>query len=951
MATSGSVVFDTKTFMSFCSDLRIDSKEYGLIPMQLTGTQKYCIEEIAKGLNDDIHEFVILKGRQAMISTLCLALDLYWNFRHAGTQGTMVTHTEEARDYFRAVLTEYIMALPKKWKMPIRAHNRNIMLIGNRSKFSYQVAGTRKNPHLGKGKGINFGHMTETASWGDEQGIQSLKESFAQLLPNRLFIWESTALGPNIFMDMWETAKKSHTQRAIFIGWWRNELYQFAEDHKLFSRYWDGEMTSQEEEWAAEVLEVYGHEITPSQIAWWRWNLFEKKMGDMQALFQEQPPCVVAGTRVGTDHGILKIEDAAEGMVATKGVVLETFKHREKKIYKMKTALGYELRASEDHPIFLSSGLMLPIKDVQGQTVKLCPPRFADKEYVMTWKEGPVIHSVAITPLLARFVGIFMGDGSYMIKGHSGVLAVACDAKDMDFVVHVQFLIKEIFGLDSKWRKLSAGGGDIRSYGNLTNLFRRLGIIRNDTGPTLRKVHVPEFIFRSPRHVVKEFLSGLFETDGFQSKDVSRCALFSKYPDFIHDVQLLLLGFGITARRASYTQRKAINKDGTYHDYDANELNLRKQEANLFNELIGFLSERKRNKFVKRKVWGNERTLVMEDRCVEVLEQGYEPVYNLTVENDHAFDANGILTHNTEGLAWQLPGSQFFTGTSLVTAYKDAKAGLYQTFRYHIGVDFTSTDLIECHDETAELKVWDMPKKNGVYVIGADPAYGSSEWADRFVISIWRCFSDRIVQVAEFATPDCQTYQYAWILCHLAGAYNGAMVNLEINGPGMQVWNEMQNLQRQAANAGSATERDIYDVVGSIQSFMYRRLDSIGAGGLAWNWKTTSESKERMLNAMRDYFERKMAVVNSAEAVREMKNIVRVDGSLGGDGRAKDDRVIAAALAIVAWDQDIRPGLMAIGLTQKRSEDNDEQGLTENILSRLITKHMNAIVKTDEDNE
>lgn len=94
--------FDLKRFYRFCSQLRIESKEHGLVHMdKLLGSQTYVMDEIAKGLEDDVHFFVILKGRQMGISTISLALDLYWLFTHPGLQGTLTTHDEESRDMFQ----------------------------------------------------------------------------------------------------------------------------------------------------------------------------------------------------------------------------------------------------------------------------------------------------------------------------------------------------------------------------------------------------------------------------------------------------------------------------------------------------------------------------------------------------------------------------------------------------------------------------------------------------------------------------------------------------------------------------------------------------------------------------------------------------------------------------------------------------------------------------------
>ena len=95
----------------------------------LLGTQTYVMDEIAKGLENDIHFFVILKGRQLGITTISLALDLYWQFTHPGWQGTLVSDTEENRDMFRSTLAMYMDGLPKEYKIPLVAHNRNQLVL------------------------------------------------------------------------------------------------------------------------------------------------------------------------------------------------------------------------------------------------------------------------------------------------------------------------------------------------------------------------------------------------------------------------------------------------------------------------------------------------------------------------------------------------------------------------------------------------------------------------------------------------------------------------------------------------------------------------------------------------------------------------------------------------------------------------------------------------------
>jgi hypothetical protein len=59
-------------------------------------------------------------------------------------------------------------------------------------------------------------------------------------------MFESTAQGFNMFHDMYKTAKRAKTQRAIFCGWWRNEFYSVPGDSNIYKVYWDGKLDSEE---------------------------------------------------------------------------------------------------------------------------------------------------------------------------------------------------------------------------------------------------------------------------------------------------------------------------------------------------------------------------------------------------------------------------------------------------------------------------------------------------------------------------------------------------------------------------------------------------------------------------------------------------------------------------------------------------------------------------------
>jgi hypothetical protein len=579
--------FNLKQFYQFCSQLKIETKEQGLRRMDnLLGTQTYVMNEIASGLEEDIHFFVILKGRQLGITTISLALDLYWHFINDGLQGTLTTDTEENRDMFRSTLSMYMEGLPKEYRIPLVAHNRNQLSLKNRSRLFYQVAGLRAKGSLGRGKAITFLHGTETSSWGDEEGLASLLASLAQTNPNRLYIFESTARGFNMFHDMYVTAKRALNQRAIFCGWWRNEFYSADPSSNIYKVYWDGKLTGEEKEWTRDIKKLYNFEITSRQLAWWRWMMAEG-IKDDALMYQEFPP--------------------------------------------------------------------------------------------------------------------------------------------------------------------------------------------------------------------------------------------------------------------------------------------------------------------------------------------------------------------TEDYAFIMTGTSFFSNARCTDAMKLAKKIDHDNYRYVMGVNFQDTEVKPSTEKMGTLKVWEEPVDTAYYVIGADPAYGSSDWADRFCIQVFRCYADGMEQVAEFASPEMNTYQFAWVIAHLAGAYKNSTVNLEVNGPGQAVINEMNNLKRQAVALGGKVAKDLLDVLGSMQNYIWRRNDTMGGLSNSIGFLTTAATKERMMNYMKDLFERGMLAIYSEETIEEMKTIVRDGGSIEASGRNKDDRVIATALACVAFSEQVQPRLINMKYTREVARAQDEKTAEQVAVGRSVANYLKAI--------
>jgi len=580
--------FDVRKFERFCRELTVETKEQGMrkLGTQLLGTQRFVMEQIGKGLEEGKHFFVILKGRQLGITTISLALDLYWHFINPGFQGTLTTDTEENRDVFRTTLGMYMDGLPPEYKIPLLTHNRNQMVLKNRSRLFYQVAGIRAKGSLGRGKAITFLHGTETSSWGDEEGLASLLASLAETNPNRLYLFESTARGFNMFHDMYITAKRARTQHAIFCGWWRNELYQVAGDTDVYKVYWDGKLSPEEKEWTRDVKRQYNFEVNSRQIAWWRWKLAEG-IKDDALMYQEFPP--------------------------------------------------------------------------------------------------------------------------------------------------------------------------------------------------------------------------------------------------------------------------------------------------------------------------------------------------------------------TEDYAFVMTGSSYFSNARCTDAMKAAKKAEVDYYRVSLGQVFVDTELLRSTERLATMKVWQEPEVNGYYVIGADPAYGSSDWADRFCIQVYRAYADGLDHVAEFATSELNTYQFAWVICYLAGAYRNSTLNLEVNGPGQAVLNELKNLRRQAFSVKESYGTGLAAVLSNMQHYLWRRNDTLGGPTMSLGWQTTIATKERMMSYFKDLFERGMMKVYSVDLLEEMKAIVRDGSSIHAYGRNKDDRVVASALACAAFAEQVQPRLIQMRVTRATVKEQQDIAPESQVVGRQINNYLQQI--------
>lgn len=580
--------FPMGRFLEFVKALRIQSRDYGLVPLRLLGTQLYALEEIAEGMGRGLTTFVILKGRQLGISTIFLALDLFWAFENKGLAGVFATHDEGSRDQFRNQIDMFMQSLPQKYKVDFETNNRTMLVLKNLSLFRYLVAGTRTTTNkLGRSGGCNFCHATEVAFWGSADDIKALGQTFSETYRRRLYFYESTANGFNHYHDMWETAKSSPAQKAIFIGWWRDERNEFGEDHPLYLMYMPegtkSATSNLERKRMKAVEKEYDFKINAGQLAWYRFHLETKCGGDQSSMDQEMP-----------------------------------------------------------------------------------------------------------------------------------------------------------------W----------------------------------------------------------------------------------------------TA--------------------------------------------------------------------------------------DDAFVATG---------------SSFFKNDTLTACFKEASKSLCLPFLIKLTDQFAHTRVMQCPVDQAELKIWEKPSRNGKYVIGADPIFGSGPERDNGVISVFRCFADGCEQVAEFASPSCSTFQFAWVLAFLAGLYKDVYLVLEMNGPGAVVFQELSQLRQKLATIPIGEDNDLRNCLVHMKNFLYRRADSL-SGNVLLQWQTSQRTREMMLHKLHLGIESQRCKIKSLMCLEEARHmVIESDGYIGAPPSKRDDRIFGAGMAYWGWDTNVRPAMLANRMTKDKVMQIETTGTldpVEGLVSRFL---------------
>ncbi len=412
--------------------------------------------------------------------------------------------------------------------------------------------------------------------------------------------------------------------------------------------------------------------------------------------------CLTGDSRVlnGNDGSYLPIREfnsvkstiAFDNFQTTRAEILNFIPNGIKKVYRLKTKAGLEIKATANHP-FLQINGWRELKDLkEGDRIAVARAiPFFGKEDLSAWE--------------ASLLGLMISEGQCDTEGHSPTFTTEDE-------VLAELLIKSVKeGLGCEVTKKEPYGYRIvnrkKRGGTMSRNRATLWLKEYKLNVKSEKKFVPQSIFRAKKESVILFLQTLYSGDGsiYKSKDGKGFFLeyYSNSKRLIDDIHHLLLRFGIfalirekitqvgtTAYTLQITDKDLIHKFYREIGFYPNSIKQKRLE-----EIISQIPKRKKSNFdtlpnntlsvmkkamteknisfrtlgikpnyaqsismehakIVAKATGNKllNSLIQSDspiwdtiKSIEYI--GKEEVFDLEVPNYHNFIANDIVVHNS----------------------------------------------------------------------------------------------------------------------------------------------------------------------------------------------------------------------------------------------------------------------------------------------------------------
>lgn len=267
-------------------NLKLRNKRRELVPFNFTPAQAYYWERMTR-------RNLVLKARQKGLSKV-IDGDQYVQCFCRPTNAVVISHERESTERLFQAVKDYHDNMEIKPEVSI--DSKHMMKFPKRGSTFY--VGTAGQRAFGRGDTVDRAHLSEAAFYPD---LKKTLAGIAEAAEYGQIDIETTPNGRDYFYDLWQKAKAGLSPYTpIFIPWFIDQEYSSdnltAEEREGLSpsvqamfNLTDEElvasMTPEEKALLKRVKEEWDIELTPGQIKWRRYKIWDK--GDL--FFQEYP--------------------------------------------------------------------------------------------------------------------------------------------------------------------------------------------------------------------------------------------------------------------------------------------------------------------------------------------------------------------------------------------------------------------------------------------------------------------------------------------------------------------------------------------------------------------------------------------------------------------------------------------------------------------------------------
>ena len=347
--------------------------------------------------------------------------------------------------------------------------------------------------------------------------------------------------------------------------------------------------------------------------------------------------CLPKSTWIHTEDGPKTVDQLIGNAfnVAVDGGIFKTdpegfFSTGTRDVYRVSTKQGYEIDATSNHPVLTDNGFVAVEHLEVGDKVVI------SDQHVNVWGDNSMTDTAR-----GYLLGSIWGDG--WLTGKRAYVCLYGDEFSIERQQSIEGFAVSVGATIAKFQKTTSSGENRLASKVLFKLASEYGF-------TNKEKRIGKKIELESSEFYRAFLRAAFDADGTVAKYRSgayggQVILSQSHYKDLQAIQRMLLRLGIFS-----TIRKACSDYGYKNKRPPYTLAISARSLDQFATCIGFAHEAKKEKLsnvlASRKIVRDSGKTFY--ATIQSIDWVYEDeVFDVTVPTKHAFDANGIVVHNS----------------------------------------------------------------------------------------------------------------------------------------------------------------------------------------------------------------------------------------------------------------------------------------------------------------